>query len=167
MHVRLSSCGKPTRTLVSEPGPAIATAIFVFILDRDDIGPLAYVAGSLGTLIGADLMNLDKVTRLGAPVVSMRRTASDLKIRLSRSENTSSPLALVLMPLIVTGPVCQQVIDELEGSTNRLPLESLSIRLPLHQLIWQVTPCTFGSATASTTTGLGNRLRARVIFDHL
>ena len=56
--------------LVSEPGPAIAT-IFVFILDRDHIGQLAYVAGSLGTLIGADLMNLDKVTGPGAPVVSI------------------------------------------------------------------------------------------------
>jgi uncharacterized membrane protein len=33
--------------------------------------PLAYVAGSLGTLIGADLMNLDKVRGLGAPVASI------------------------------------------------------------------------------------------------
>src|SRR5208337_1823825 len=81
----------------------------------------------------------------------MRRTASDLKIRLSRSENTSSPLALVSMSLIVTGPVCRQAIDELEGSTNQFPLESLSIRLRLNRLIWQVTPCTFGSATASMT----------------
>ena len=31
----------------------------------------------------------------------------------------------------------------------------------------QVTPRTFGAATASTTTGLGNWLRARVIFDRL
>src|SRR5208282_6730988 len=81
----------------------------------------------------------------------MRRTASDLKIRLSRSENTSSPPSLVLMSLIVIGPVCRQAIDELEGSTNQSPLESLSIRLRLNRLIWQVTPCTFGSATASTT----------------
>src|SRR5271166_6089025 len=84
----------------------------------------------------------------------MRRTASDLKIRLSRSENTSSPLTLVLMSPIVTGPVCRQAIDELEGSTNQLPLDSLSITLRLNRLIWQVTPCTFGSAIASTTMPL-------------
>ena len=33
--------------------------------------PLAYVSGSMGTLIGADLMNLGKIARLGAPVVSI------------------------------------------------------------------------------------------------
>jgi len=33
--------------------------------------PLAYVSGSMGTLIGADLMNLGKISRLGAPVVSI------------------------------------------------------------------------------------------------
>jgi len=33
--------------------------------------PLAYVSGSMGTLIGADLLNLRKIARLGAPVVSI------------------------------------------------------------------------------------------------
>jgi uncharacterized membrane protein len=33
--------------------------------------PVAYVSGSLGTLIGADLMNLDKIKGLGTPVVSI------------------------------------------------------------------------------------------------
>jgi len=33
--------------------------------------PLAYVSGSLGTLIGADLLNLGKVGGLGAPVASI------------------------------------------------------------------------------------------------
>jgi len=32
---------------------------------------LAYVGGSLGTLIGADLLNLGTVQRLGAPVASI------------------------------------------------------------------------------------------------
>jgi uncharacterized membrane protein len=32
---------------------------------------IAYVSGSLGTLIGADLMNLHKVAYLGAPVASI------------------------------------------------------------------------------------------------
>jgi uncharacterized membrane protein len=51
--------------------PALATAIVAFIIDRNYIGPLAYVAGSLGTLIGADLMNLNKVAGLGVPVASI------------------------------------------------------------------------------------------------
>ena len=33
--------------------------------------PLAYIAGSLGTLIGADLSNLGRVRGLGAPVASI------------------------------------------------------------------------------------------------
>ncbi len=33
--------------------------------------PLAYIAGSLGTLIGADLLNLGKIQGLGAPVASI------------------------------------------------------------------------------------------------
>ena len=35
------------------------------------VAGLAYVGGTLGTLIGADLVNLGKVRRLGAPVVSI------------------------------------------------------------------------------------------------
>jgi len=32
---------------------------------------IAYVAGTLGTLLGADILNLDKVSKLGAPLVSI------------------------------------------------------------------------------------------------
>jgi uncharacterized membrane protein len=35
------------------------------------IAALAYVGGTLGTLIGADLINLGKVRKLGAPVASI------------------------------------------------------------------------------------------------
>ena len=35
------------------------------------IAALAYVGGTLGTLIGADLANLGKVQKLGAPVASI------------------------------------------------------------------------------------------------
>jgi uncharacterized membrane protein len=41
------------------------------LLSREDSAPLANIAGSLGTLIGADLTNLDKVRGLGAPVASI------------------------------------------------------------------------------------------------
>jgi uncharacterized membrane protein len=37
-----------------------------------DLAPaLAYTAGTLGTLIGGDLLNLRKIRGLGAPVVSI------------------------------------------------------------------------------------------------
>jgi uncharacterized membrane protein len=51
--------------------PVVVTAIVAMVLSREDCAPLAYIAGSLGTLIGADLTNLDKVRGLGAPVASI------------------------------------------------------------------------------------------------
>jgi uncharacterized membrane protein len=51
--------------------PAIVTAVVALLLSRRNAAPLAYIAGSLGTLIGADLTNLDKVGGLGAPVASI------------------------------------------------------------------------------------------------
>jgi uncharacterized membrane protein len=51
--------------------PVAVTAIVAMLLSREDCAPLAYIAGSLGTLIGADLTNLDKVRGLGAPVASI------------------------------------------------------------------------------------------------
>src|SRR5579872_163022 len=52
-------------------GPVIATAILAFLLSREYAAPLAYIGGSMGTLIGADLSNLDKITGLGAPIASI------------------------------------------------------------------------------------------------
>jgi uncharacterized membrane protein len=51
--------------------PVVATAIMAFILSREYAAPLAYIGGSMGTLIGADLLNLDKISGLGAPVASI------------------------------------------------------------------------------------------------
>ncbi len=51
--------------------PALVTAAVALLLSRKDAPPLAYIAGGLGTLIGADLTNLDKVRGLGAPVASI------------------------------------------------------------------------------------------------
>jgi len=51
--------------------PVIVTAILAFILSREYAPPLAYIGGSMGTLIGADLLNLDKISGLGAPVASI------------------------------------------------------------------------------------------------
>jgi len=51
--------------------PALTTAIVAVLLVRRCAASLAYVSGSLGTLIGADLLNLDKVQGLGAPIASI------------------------------------------------------------------------------------------------
>lgn len=51
--------------------PALAAVAAALLLSRDYAPPLAYVAGSLGTLIGADLLNLGKIRGLGAPVASI------------------------------------------------------------------------------------------------
>jgi uncharacterized membrane protein len=41
------------------------------LLARQHAAPLAYIAGSLGTLVGADLLNLNRLQGLGAPVASI------------------------------------------------------------------------------------------------
>lgn len=51
--------------------PPAATAVVALLIARDQAGPLAYISGSLGTLIGADLLNLDKIQGLGASMVSI------------------------------------------------------------------------------------------------
>jgi uncharacterized membrane protein len=50
--------------------PLIAAAIAVILAWRQ-APPLAYIAGSLGTLIGADLLNLGNIAGLGAPIASI------------------------------------------------------------------------------------------------
>jgi uncharacterized membrane protein len=58
---------------IAEPTfmPFLVTVAIVLVLSRKNAAPLAYVAGSLGTLIGADLMNLGRIRGLGAPVASI------------------------------------------------------------------------------------------------
>jgi uncharacterized membrane protein len=51
--------------------PPIATAVVAVLLARQHAAALAYISGSLGTLIGADLLNLGAVPGLGAPVASI------------------------------------------------------------------------------------------------
>jgi uncharacterized membrane protein len=53
--------------------PVLVTAVVAVLLSlrRGEAAPLAYIAGGMGTLIGADLTNLDKVRGLGAPVASI------------------------------------------------------------------------------------------------
>jgi uncharacterized membrane protein len=51
--------------------PPVTTAIVALLLSREQAAPLAYIGGSLGTLIGADLLNLGNIRGLGAPVASI------------------------------------------------------------------------------------------------
>ena len=45
--------------------------LLVLILSHEQAAPLAYIGGSLGTLIGADLLNLGNIRGLGAQVASI------------------------------------------------------------------------------------------------
>ncbi|MDA8094046.1 MAG: DUF1614 domain-containing protein [Betaproteobacteria bacterium] len=58
---------------IAEPTfvPPMATTLIALILSRRQAAALAYISGSLGTLIGADLWNLGVVRNLGAPVASI------------------------------------------------------------------------------------------------
>jgi uncharacterized membrane protein len=51
--------------------PPLIAALSALFISREHAVPLAYAAGSMGTLIGADLLNLDKIQGLGAPVASI------------------------------------------------------------------------------------------------
>jgi len=62
------------------PGVGIAVPLFVppliaaatgLILTPDQAPALAYIAGTMGCLIGADLLNLHRIAGLGAPVASI------------------------------------------------------------------------------------------------
>ena len=51
--------------------PPLIAALTAFVLSRRDPAALAYVGGSLGVLIGADLANLHSLQTLGASVASI------------------------------------------------------------------------------------------------
>jgi uncharacterized membrane protein len=51
--------------------PPIVSALVAMFLSRDYAAPLAYVSGCMGTLIGADLLNMRKLGELGASIASI------------------------------------------------------------------------------------------------
>jgi uncharacterized membrane protein len=68
------SLARPVRGIgISVPTfiPPVAAAVVAVLLSRRQSAPLAYVSGTLGTLIGADLTNLALLPGLGAPVASI------------------------------------------------------------------------------------------------
>jgi uncharacterized membrane protein len=51
--------------------PPITAALIAYLLAPSSPNVVAYIAGTLGTLIGADLTNLPSISELGAPVASI------------------------------------------------------------------------------------------------
>ena len=51
--------------------PPIVALLCALVLSWRQAGPLAYIGGSMGTLIAADIMNTGKIQGLGAPVASI------------------------------------------------------------------------------------------------
>lgn len=51
--------------------PPLIAVVCALLLSWRQAAPLAYVGGSMGALLGADLMNLGKIHGLGAPVASI------------------------------------------------------------------------------------------------
>ena len=51
--------------------PPIIAAVTAVLLSRRSAPALAYIAGTLGTLVGADVLNLPYLQGLGAPVASI------------------------------------------------------------------------------------------------
>ena len=63
--------GVATPALVPPLVTALATILVNFISPLHSPAQVAYIGGTLGTLIGADLLNLYRIRDIGAPVVSI------------------------------------------------------------------------------------------------
>ncbi len=51
--------------------PGLIAAAIGLVLSRSSAPPLAYISGTIGTLIGADLLNLVNINQLDAPIASI------------------------------------------------------------------------------------------------
>src|SRR5262245_25818747 len=51
--------------------PPLAAAAVALVLGGAQVPAVAYVAGVVGTLVGADLLNLHRISRMGAPLASI------------------------------------------------------------------------------------------------
>lgn len=49
----------------------VAAALAALLLDQQNSAPLAYISGTLGVLIGADLLRLGNIRKMGTPVASI------------------------------------------------------------------------------------------------
>ncbi|MBW1990584.1 MAG: DUF1614 domain-containing protein [Deltaproteobacteria bacterium] len=71
----MNRLAKPVKGLgIAVPGlvPPLLAALGAYLLCPPELrAPSAYIASTMGTLIGADLMKLKEISRLGAPVASI------------------------------------------------------------------------------------------------
>ena len=51
--------------------PPLVSAGLALLLAHDNPAPVAYISGTLGTLIGADLLNWPSFKRLGSHMISI------------------------------------------------------------------------------------------------
>jgi len=51
--------------------PPVLAAIVAVLISRKHAAPLAYISGSMGCLLGADVLNLGRIQELGAPIASI------------------------------------------------------------------------------------------------
>lgn len=74
MTIFIHMIAKPVRGLgIAVPAliPPFLAAIIALAISPEEAPMLAYISGTMGCLIGADLLNLKKIPYLGAPVASI------------------------------------------------------------------------------------------------
>lgn len=74
MTVFIHMIARPVRGIgIAVPAllPPFMAAIVALLISPGEAPMLAYISGTLGSLIGADLLNLNKIPYLGAPVASI------------------------------------------------------------------------------------------------
>jgi uncharacterized membrane protein len=74
MSILIHMIARPVKGLgIAVPAllPPLMSAAVALLLSPNDAPIIAYISGTLGSLIGADLLNLEKIPELGTPVASI------------------------------------------------------------------------------------------------
>ena len=74
MTVLIHMMARPVKGLgIAVPAliPPVMAAVLALIIAPQSAPILAYISGTLGSLIGADLLNLKKIPYLGTPIASI------------------------------------------------------------------------------------------------
>ncbi len=90
--------------------PPLAAAGIAMLLAWRRAPPLAYIAGSMGTLIGADVLNLGRLHNLGAPIASIGGAGTFDSVFLS------GIIAVLLPPMGARAQEPEQREDEARGA---------------------------------------------------
>ena len=56
---------------ISRNAFAIASALIAIFLSHNQSPPLAYISGTLGVLLGADILRLNDIRKMGVPIASI------------------------------------------------------------------------------------------------